>query len=165
MATADDILANMISDPRIVSEAVAESAPEVDGIGQPINYMSPTDTLPDISHIDVGQFFLNEVLHEGKEQPKAREKVQTSPKQISEDHYILTQDELNVLTEAGSIISKLTEATTVGCIGVNMAGPQKEPEAKKKKKKGEKEDATKRLTKVSNRPDNSSFLSYLGKIK
>lgn len=137
---------------------VSPSAPKKDPLDGGL--MSPSDTLPELSDDVFNKVFLGESKKTTPETKKP-EKIVTEEK-----HYTLTESEVNVLKEAMGILNRLTEATTVGCIGVNMAGPQEDPEGPKKKKKGKRsENATKGMKKVSNKPDNSSFLSYLGKVK
>ena len=76
----------------------------------------------------------------------------------------LTVQELETLSEAKRIIEKIQEMTSVGCIGVNMAGGAK-GDAKKVKLPGPdyKKSAPKKRTKqkVKTEATRSDFLSYL----
>jgi hypothetical protein len=146
-ADATKIMESMMSSPITRHEVANHGAPKADRAGYPVNYMDPADTMPDISHINVQQVF---GLSESKETEEVIEE------QVEERTYTLTESELQTLIAAKEIIDRLTEATTVGCIGVNMGGPGLNKKEKKKKMHGGK------AVKAS---DNSSFLSYLGKVK
>jgi hypothetical protein len=73
----------------------------------------------------------------------------------------LTEAELQTLSEAKRIIEKIQEATTVGTIGVNMAGPS--GDAKAVKLPGDTKPQPKKRAKKKAKPKNESydFLSYL----
>jgi len=150
-ANATKIMESMMASPITRQEVANHGTPNTDRAGYPVNYMDPAETMPDISHIDVQQVF---GLSESKETQETEEVIE---EQVEERTYTLTESELQTLIAAKEIIDRLTEATTVGCIGVNMGGPGLNKKEKKKKKMH-----GGRAVKAS---DNSSFLSYLGKVK
>ena len=73
----------------------------------------------------------------------------------------VTREEVDTLQEALRIIEKIQEATTVGTIGVNMAGPS--GDAKAVKLPGDTKPQPKKRAKKKAKPKNESydFLSYL----
>ena len=148
------ILEGMMASPQARTEIANAEAPSVDRAGHKVQYMDPADTLPDISHIDVGAVFGISESKEEEVQEISEEVVETS----KEKTVTLTESELQTLLAAKDIIDRLTEATTVGCLGVNMAGPQEAPVATKVDKK-------KKKKKPEVRKDTNSFPSYLGKVK
>jgi len=75
----------------------------------------------------------------------------------------LTQQELETLSEAKRIITKIQEATTVGNIGVNMAGGKTDKPAKPIKLPGDvnvSKSPSKRVKKRTKKPS-ADFLAYL----
>jgi hypothetical protein len=74
---------------------------------------------------------------------------------------VVTREEVDTLQEALRIIEKIQEATTVGTIGVNMAGPS--GDAKAVKLPGDTKPQPKKRAKKKAKPKNESydFLSYL----
>ena len=151
-ANAEKIMESMMASPTSRQEVANHGAPKADRAGYPVNYMDPADTLPDISHIDVGKVFN---LTESAAPRQDKEVIEEQEKGCT---YTLTESDLQTLIAAKEIIDRLTEATTVGSIGVNMGGP-----GLTKKEKGKK--TRMHGGKVIKATDNSSFLSYLGKVK
>ena len=74
---------------------------------------------------------------------------------------VVTREEVDTLQEALRIIEKIQEATTVGTIGVNMAGPS--GDAKAVKLPGDTKPQPKKRAKKKAKPKNESydFLNYL----
>jgi len=76
----------------------------------------------------------------------------------------LTPQELQTLSEAKRIITKIQEATTVGTIGVNMAGGTPSPKPKKQTIPGDVNVAAlpkKRAKKAKPKNEHYDFMSYL----
>ena len=86
--------------------------------------------------------------------------VDAAPQGIS-----ISQEDLEILSEAKAIIERIQEATCVGNIGVNLAGGTPQMNPKQVKTPGNKK-PTKRATKKLARPKRtakgSDFLAYLG---
>tara|TARA_R100000458_G_C8101386_1_gene127930 strand:- start:107 stop:583 length:477 start_codon:yes stop_codon:yes gene_type:complete len=77
---------------------------------------------------------------------------------------VVTPEEVDTLHEALRIIKKIQEATTVGSIGVNMAGGQQSPKPKKQKLPGDVnvcDTIKKRAKKAKPKNESYDFLSYL----
>jgi len=83
--------------------------------------MNPNDTLVEMND-QQRNALLGHVGVETKAEPIVEE-VKPSP--------VVTAEEVNTLNEALRIIQKIQEATTVGSIGVNMAGPSGDAKAVK----------------------------------
>lgn len=123
--------------------------------------MNPNDTL-----LEMTDSQRNQLMGLADETPKNEQpltETQTSspaPTQTLQ----LTEAELQTLSEAKRIIEKIQEMTSVGSIGVNMAGGAK-GDAKKVKLPGQdyKKPAPKKRTKKKVKPEapTSDFLSYL----
>lgn len=68
----------------------------------------------------------------------------------------ISEEDLRILNEAKRVIERIQEATTAGCIGVNLAGNAPAQDPKK---------PAKRAKKKTDRPKNKNkndFLTYLG---
>lgn len=75
----------------------------------------------------------------------------------------ITAQDLETLSEAKRIIEKIQEATTVGTIGVNMAGGTASPKPKKQTVPGDVNvsKAPKKRVKTQTKKPSSDFLAYL----
>jgi hypothetical protein len=115
------------------TKASTQSAPSFE---EDTSFYSPnvTEQSPDISNVDVPSDFVNNLL-EGRETPAPAPapSVERIVEPLSEttDLKALVQEVRDLLVE---VKSTLVEMTTVGALGVNMAGPGK------KKKDDEEED-------------------------
>jgi len=127
---ADDILEGALSNP-----ARNPYDPNAD---KPL--MNPDDTL--IEMTDEQRTLLMEGV--GIETREVEKEKKETP--------IITEADLDILGKAKEIIERIQEATTVGNLGVNLAGPQKDPKKVKLRSK-------KRTKK--NKGNTNDFLTYL----
>jgi|TARA_R100000458_G_scaffold31224_1_gene28635 hypothetical protein len=119
--------------------------------------MNPDEKLVEMSDAQRHSFLKNVAGVEVQELKEHRE-VEPSPA-------VVTPEEVDTLNEALRIIQKIQEATTVGNIGVNMAGGQKGEDPKKITVPGDTDVCKskapmKREKKIKKRPA-SDFLAYL----
>ena len=117
--------------------------------------MDPKDTLVEMN--DSQRNLL--LAHAGVDTPPLKETVIEAPQPPSQ---VVTPEEVDTLNEALRIIQKIQEATTVGNLGVNMAGPS--GDAKSVKLPGDTNTSTpkKRVKKKTNKQSlGNDFLSYL----
>jgi hypothetical protein len=121
--------------------------------------MNPNDTL-----LEMTDFQRNQLMGITDETPKNETLTETQTSSPAPTQTLqLTETELRILSEAKRIIEKIQEMTSVGSIGVNMAGGAK-GDAKKVKLPGQdyKEPAPKKRTKRKVKTEaTDSFLSYL----
>jgi len=122
--------------------------------------MNPNDTL-----LEMTDSQRNQLMGLADETPKNEPLTETQTSSPAPTQTLqLTEAELKTLSEAKRIIEKIQEMTSVGSIGVNMAGGAK-GDAKKVKLPGQdyKEPAPKKRTKKKVKPGatTSDFLSYL----
>ena len=99
------------------------------------------------------------------EETLVEEKVQPTPSGWGAPTTSLeiTAQDLETLSEAKRIIEKIQEATTVGTIGVNMAGGTASPKPKKQTVPGDVNvsKAPKKRVKTKTKNPSSDFLAYL----
>lgn len=130
-AMADEILGGALSNP-----AKNPYDPNAD---KPL--MNPNDRLVEMSDSQ------REAIMEGVGIVAPSPPPQGKPKKL-----VITEADLEILGKAKEIIEKIQEATTVGNLGVNLAGPQKSPK-KVKVRAGKRAKKEKAVT--------NDFLSYL----
>ena len=82
--------------------------------------MDPNDSLIEMSDTQ-RSLFMEHARAETKEEVPVNKPTSSAPTTTLE----LTQQDLQILSKAKSIIEKIQEATTVGNIGINLAGGQK----------------------------------------
>ncbi len=150
---ADEILSGALTDP------TKNPYDPVQGHQASIPSMNPNDTL-----LEMTDFQRNQLMGITDETPKNETLTETQTSSPAPTQTLqLTETELRILSEAKRIIEKIQEMTSVGSIGVNMAGGAK-GDAKKVKLPGQdyKEPAPKKRTKRKVKTEaTDSFLSYL----
>ncbi len=150
---ADEILSGALTDP------TKNPYDPVQGHQASIPSMNPNDTL-----LEMTDFQRNQLMGITDETPKNETLTETQTSSPAPTQTLqLTETELRILSEAKRIIEKIQEMTSVGSIGVNMAGGAK-GDAKKVKLPGQdyKEPAPKKRTKKKVKTEaTDSFLSYL----
>ena len=150
---ADEILSGALTDP------TKNPYDPVQGHQASIPSMNPNDTLLEMTDLE-----RNQLMGITDETPKNETLTETQTSSPAPTQTLqLTETELRILSEAKRIIEKIQEMTSVGSIGVNMAGGAK-GDAKKVKLPGQdyKEPAPKKRTKRKVKTEaTDSFLSYL----
>lgn len=150
---ADEILSGALTD------STKNPYDPVQGHQASIPSMNPNDTL-----LEMTDFQRNQLMGITDETPKKETLTETQTSSPAPTQTLqLTETELRILSEAKRIIEKIQEMTSVGSIGVNMAGGAK-GDAKKVKLPGQgyKEPAPKKRTKREVKTEaTDSFLSYL----
>jgi len=118
--------------------------------------MDPNDKLIDMS--DSQRHSLLKNVPGVQIQELTEQRVIEKPKQTP----VVSPEEVDTLNEALRIIQKIQEATTVGNIGVNMAGGAKGEDPKKVKLPGDVNSAApKKRVKKKTKPTGNDFVSYL----
>jgi len=133
--------------------------------------MDPNDKLVEMSDTQRMALIKESVgvkVEEIQDEPITESTSDTSP---STQSISISEEDLRILSEAKKIIERIQEATTVGCIGVNMAGgkPGMDPKkvtipgntnvSKQPKKRTKKEP-------VKAKKDHSNdFIAYLGRTQ
>lgn len=152
---ADEILSGALTDP--------SKNPMDPSVGHQAHMpaMNPSDTLLEMNDSQRAQL-MNMAGVPAQEKVIEETVTPVEPEVAPTTSLELTPQELETLSEAKRIIEKIQEMTSVGCIGVNMAGGVK-GDPKQIKLPGDTKTAPKKRTKkkVKTKATQSDFLSYL----
>ena len=154
---ADEILGGALTDP-----AKNPHDPSV-GHQAHMPMMDRNDTLMEMNDSQRAQ--LMAVVNPDVQEVLTEEKAQPTPSGWGAPTTSLeiTPQDLETLSEAKRIIEKIQEATTVGTIGVNMAGGTASPKPKKQTVPGNVNvsKSPKKRVKTKTKKPSSDFLAYL----